>query len=1145
MKKVFILSAITVLSLFTLVTQIASSQTSSSQNLNIVGAPQTGIDNTESEKTASAKAQEIAFEYLKCFVQKSFPAKDPLEIESGDLVACIISTNKDLSLSFNNDVVELTVAENAVFCNNLPIFTSTTQTEKEDKRDTTPAATEEEETTEKQSTAISTSDQRASEQSEADSADIVSQLNSLVANPLFETGYQKLHTCLGVEIDSIGFITKAESRTPGERDRERIISSSRSGDENDNNNNGDGNSRNDPTPDTRSFGFGIYNQDGNNYDIIVKKSETECLNYFSIAGEVTPEIEAFCSENIVKSDNRNRGLFPPSPTQEQDDGGDEKPKTEEEEDARNDVLGKLGFSRQQEVSFNESVDNLKISIASGIVFCAAIIGVENLFNIQTGITAVASSDSANRILPCIINPLTEALREQIIKQVFQEYINFANSGFDGASLRFDNFADFTNAALDDTADAYLGTISQSVFGGCGINFPGLYIVLSAPEVSVARPNCSALDFERNSYENRDRTVDEWVDQIENPGKYSLGIQITFFEDLKEAAIKKSTSFIGSTKDSGRIPKSKDKDCVKKLIRERKVQITNDATAVDNNREYLDDDKAEKAEQGYRDKGKGAIISIAEAKSECGIDTNPDELKRLEETSEKASFDELLSKDELRDLIGKAVGATITGQIRRHIKHARGEGGDNSGGVRKGGSGGGGDDTYDYVGESSNDRILNAYNSSLKALWQQNLDASEFTTLINFLELQEHIARLYFQYFQLGSSCWYRKYISEVSPDNDCYSDAVVHLHSEGAHKVNRYGSYYNSTWYSSYSVDNRKEIPPQYGKAKFKNRDFVLQPLSSAINGDFDISTNTLVGNTAHDVRSYHDTILDSLAFLSTTTKEVNQQALTIASANANLVLTLKKGPISLINQALEDTFGVLKHQRTAAQQFGASTEFREWLRNKDGVKKTRVFIAQSSLYGANRNERFFTGSRFKAASGKIDSTFASDDTIDTLASYSDDRSSCSFYKDSAIDINANDLITGQATGTEIYIPTDCAVGHIINWIKTEKAADDIVNFNTYMANIVPKLFAAYKEIFVNTYDIKIYKANTFSPSQKNGYHRGGTQILKQFVDAANLLGIYINPNTTDNKYKNIYTKEKLDNIQKAVTNRIKTILNESVIKSL
>ena len=216
-----------------------------------------------------------------------------------------------------------------------------------------------------------------------------------------------------------------------------------------------------------------------------------------------------------------------------------------------------------------------------------------------------------------------------------------------------------------------------------------------------------------------------------------------------------------------------------------------------------------------------------------------------------------------------------------------------------------------------------------------------------------------------------------------------------------------------------------------------------------------------------------------------------------------------------------------------------------DGVKKTRVFIAQSSLYGANRNERFFTGSRFKAVSGEIDSTFASDDTIDTLASYSDDRSSCSFYKDSAIDINANDLITGQATGTEIYIPTDCAVGHIINWIKTEKAADDIVNFNTYMANIVPKLFAAYKEIFVNTYDIKIYKANTFSPSQKNGYHRGGTQILKQFVDAANLLGIYINPNTTDNKYKNIYTKEKLDNIQKAVTNRIKTILNESVIKSL
>ena len=450
-----------------------------------------------------------------------------------------------------------------------------------------------------------------------------------------------------------------------------------------------------------------------------------------------------------------------------------------------------------------------------------------------------------------------------------------------------------------------------------------------------------------------------------------------------------------------------------------------------------------------------------------------------------------------------------------------------------------------MGPSAAERILNAYNSSLKALWQQNLDASEFTTLINFLELQEHIARLYFRYFQLGSDCWYRKYISKSGPDNDCYSDNVVNVHSQSAHKLNRYGSYYNSTWYSSYSVDdNRKEIPPQYGKAKFKNRDFVLQPLSSAINGDFDISTNTLVGNTAHDVRSYHDTILDSLAFLSTTTKEVNQQALTIASANANLVLTLKKGPISLINQALEDTFGILKHQRTAAQQFGASTEFREWLRNKDGVKKTRVFIAQTSLYGATRNKRFFSGDRFIPSSGAIDNTFNSGDNIDTLADYSDDKEFCSFYEDSAIDINANDLITGQTTGTEVYIPTDCAVGHIVNWVKTEKAVDDIVNFNTYMANIVPKLFAAYKEIFVNTYNIKIYKADTFSSAQKNGYHKGGTQILKWFVDAASLLGIYINLNTTDDKYENIYTKEKLDNLQKALSNRIKTILNQSVIDS-
>ena len=674
-------------------------------------------------KTASSYAQEIAFNYLKCFIQKSSAVKDPLEIVAGDLVSCITSTNNDLSLSFYNDVSESTVAENAVFCNNLPVFTSTTQTPSQSTTDTTTTPAEENtEETQTQSTTTSTTAQRNSEQNEVDSTDFISQLNTLVANPLFETGYQKLHICLGVEVDSIGFVTIAESRTPEERVISGTGSSTTTTSGTNNDNEGDDNG--DPTPDNRDFGFGVYNQDGNNYDIIIR-SETECLNYFSIAGEVTPEIEAFCSENIVKDADGNF-LIPANTSNDDnnDDNNDDPAPDPEEEDAKNNVLDKLGFSRGQEVTFNKTVDNLKISIATGLIFCGAIIGVENIFNISTGLLAVASSDSANRIYPCIVNPLTEAVREQLIKNVFQEYINYANSGFDGASLRFDNFADFTNAALQDTADAYLGTISHSVFGGCGINFPGLYIVLSAPEVNVARPNCSAFDFEQNTYANRERTVDEWLDQIENPGKYSLGIQIDFFEDLKEEAVKKSTSFIDSTEKSGRIPKSKDKDCVKRLIRERKVQIDQQSLTTTNPDEgraqfigaqSVDQSTRDRVEKDFRTKGDGAIISIAEAKAKCGIDTNSDELKRLEETAESASFDELLSKDELRDLLGKAIGATIVGQIRRHARDLAGEGDDDSGD----GDGGG---PYSYVGPSSAERILNAYNSSLKALWQQNLDA---------------------------------------------------------------------------------------------------------------------------------------------------------------------------------------------------------------------------------------------------------------------------------------------------------------------------------------------------------------------------------------------------------------------------------------
>ena len=137
-----------------------------------------------------------------------------------------------------------------------------------------------------------------------------------------------------------------------------------------------------------------------------------------------------------------------------------------------------------------------MSILSGIAFCAGVEGVTYLFDLA-GFTSVASSDAQNKIYPCIINPLTEAVREQIINKIFQEYINYANSGFDGDSLRISNLRDFTTAALDDTADAYFSNVTNDVFGGCGIAFPGLFLYLATPSVDVARISCSPFKFVSN------------------------------------------------------------------------------------------------------------------------------------------------------------------------------------------------------------------------------------------------------------------------------------------------------------------------------------------------------------------------------------------------------------------------------------------------------------------------------------------------------------------------------------------------------------------------------------------------------------------------------------------------------------------------
>ena len=135
---------------------------------------------------------------------------------------------------------------------------------------------------------------------------------------------------------------------------------------------------------------------------------------------------------------------------------------------------------------------------------------------------------------------------------------------------------------------------------------------------------------------------------------------------------------------------------------------------------------------------GSVVSTAEAFSKCGITTTPDELKKLEDTAENASFTELISKEELRDLLGKAVGATLVGALRKYIRDQEGEEPDSSSPPE--------DDTYSYVSQDPAQRVLEAYNSSLKALWQQNLGAREFSTLIQLFDLQESVARLFQSYF---------------------------------------------------------------------------------------------------------------------------------------------------------------------------------------------------------------------------------------------------------------------------------------------------------------------------------------------------------------------------------------------------------------
>ena len=725
-----------------------TAQSLSSQGVNLTGAPDSLVPIAESEVTATTKAQEIALEYLSCFLGKSSDIKNPTTVVSEDLVECIQRTNNNLNLSFSQDSPEIIISEDSISCNNSAVFAQVSLI-------TTPQTNEEEDDTDEEENdppVLNTKEQRKRDAEEVSVDDIIQQINSLVSNPLYETGYQKLHLCMAQAVDSVGFVILANSRSPEQRETDGRRNSStglfggvgstdlsgdgEGGDENNSSSSSDGGS----LSNSRRFGFGIYNEKGNNYDVIIQKGDEECINYFSIAGTVSQEIEDFCKENIINT--RAGGLLPNLSAVTNQNNDNTTDDTNEEDSAE--LFAGFEFKAEEGLDQQEVLNNLGVSILSGIAFCAGVEGVTYLFDLA-GFTSVASSDAQNKIYPCIINPLTEAVREQIINKIFQEYINYANSGFDGDSLRISNLRDFTIAALDDTANAYFSNIANDVFRGCGIAFPGLYLYLTTPSVDVARISCSPFKFVSNTSREYEKTVEQWEDQLANPGKYSLGIQIDLLEQAKQAAVESTTSFISKSEDSKRIPKAKDKDCIKDLIRKRNIQINNASTTVDNNRESLDQNRRAELEAEYRAADQktfgttdGSVVSTAEAFNKCGIATNPDELKKLEDTAENASFSELISKEELRDLLGKAVGATLVGALRKYIRDQEGEEPDSSSPPE--------DDPYSYVSQDPAQRILEAYNSSLKALWQQNLGAREFSTLIQLFDLQESAARLFQSYF---------------------------------------------------------------------------------------------------------------------------------------------------------------------------------------------------------------------------------------------------------------------------------------------------------------------------------------------------------------------------------------------------------------
>ena len=541
---------------------------------------------------------------------------------------------------------------------------------------------------------------------------------------------------------------------------------------------------------------------------------------------------------------------------------------------------------------------------------------------------------------------------------------------------------------------------------------------------------------------------------------------------------------------------------------------------------------------------------------------------------------------------------------------------------------------------------------MKALWQQNLGAREFSTLIQLFDLQESVARLFQSYFLTLDSrqCiflgLYADGIADPSDDDKLFCEttdkdglfgnatllAFSHFQIQtlcqdaasdigdalktpfkpftptipglsnplgaptqyaqrcptgeelAAQKASSYvfrakidGKYFDQldSWCFenptvTKNISNGLYSFSGLNKINFENKSNTLRLLINSVDGDFDISTDGLVGHTAHHTKENHNNIstafssllsLNTDSILSDSEKDDQSKELVyqISKANANLVLLLKEGSLSTIDQVLDDTFDVLKHQRTAAQQFGASIEFREWLKNKDGVNKTRLFIKEDSLYGTDRNERFFSNEDlFREGSGIVDNTFKTGENIDIFDDYSDDRDFCNFYPDSAIDVSEISLFTGQTIGTSQYIPTDCAAGHLSNLIKKGGLGNDIENFNTYLINAVPRLFSVYADAMLNSYT---YKSQITSVKEKeefpsegegisnpygkyyseNAYHRDHAYILKQFVEENRLLGISIQGDTN----KSVFTQKKLNNVQKALKNKVDDITLTSVFDSI